>query len=282
MLEMRLKWTQDFCSLKNFIVNVVGLKGVWKSPGGNSKQFTSTNFDLNITWCPGKQNSILPHGKDGELLKKLLTSVLNNDCKRCDKTSEGFHTAIAQPAISSTGAKSPNTVPLESVIEEAFERLANNLIDAEGSTNVSNMPEEINASKGSLSDSDTAPSAASNSTIRDLEDFIDSSFFNVNGDVAPNFAQVSGTSTPFQQQDDDTSDSFELQFFSFKTKTESQILDLLSKMFEQNQVIDACEQDLCKFRSENLNLISRISFLEKKLSIVNHSEYDFNEQQSNN
>ena len=62
------------------------------------------------------------------------------------------------------------------------------------------MPEEINASKGSLSDSDSA----SNSTIRDLEDFIDSSFFNVNGDVAPNFAQVSGTSTPFQQQDDDT------------------------------------------------------------------------------
>ena len=261
---MRLKWTQDFCSLKNFIENVVGLKGVWKSPGGNSKQLTSTNFDLNITLYPGKQNSLLPHGKDGELLKKLLTSVLNNDCKRCDKTSDGFHAAIAQPAISSTGAKSPNTVPLESVIEEAFERLANNLIDAEGSTNVSNMPEEINASKGSLSDSDTAPSAASNSTIRDLA----SSFFNVNGDVAPNFAQVSGTSTPFQQEDDDTSDSFELQFFSFKTKTESQILDLLSKMSEQNQVIDACKQDLCKLRSENLNLLSRISFLEKKLSII--------------
>jgi hypothetical protein len=74
----------------------------------------------------------------------------------------------------------------------------------------------------------------------------------------------------------------ELQFFSFKTKTESQILDLLSKMSEQNQFIDACKQDLCKLRSENLNLISRISFLEKKLSIVNHSEYDFNEQQSNN
>jgi hypothetical protein len=30
------------------------------------------------------------------------------------------------------------------------------------------------------------------------------SLINVNGDVAPNFAQVSGTSTPFQQQDDDT------------------------------------------------------------------------------
>jgi hypothetical protein len=144
------------------------------------------------------------------------------------------------------------------------------------------MPEEINASKGSLSNSDTAPSAASNSTISDLEDFIDSSFFNVNGAVAPNFAQVSGTSTPLQQQDDDTSDSFELQFFSFKTKTEFQLLDLLSKMSEQNQVIDACKQDLCKLRSQNLNLISRISFLEKKLSIVNHSEYDFNEQQSNN
>ena len=116
----------------------------------------------------------------------------------------------------------------------------NNLIDTEGSTNVSTMPEEINASKGLFSDSDMVPSAACNSTIRDLEDFINNSFFNVTGNVTPNFVQVSGTSTPFQQQD--TSDSFELQFFSFKTKTESQILDLLGKMSDQNQVIDACKQ----------------------------------------
>ena len=52
---VRLKWTQDLCSLKNFIENVVGLKGLWKSPGGKSKQFTSTNFDLNIRWYLGKR-----------------------------------------------------------------------------------------------------------------------------------------------------------------------------------------------------------------------------------
>ncbi len=86
------------------------------------------------------------------------------------------------------------------------------------------MPEDINASKGSSSDADTAPSAAYNSTIKDLEDFIDNSFFNMTGNVTPNFDTVSSeTSTSFQQQDDNTSDSLELQFFSFKTKTESQI-----------------------------------------------------------
>jgi hypothetical protein len=65
---------------------------------------------------------------------------------------------------------------------------------------------------------------------------MDNSFFNVTGNVTSNFAPVGGTSTPFQQQDDDTSDCFELQLFLFKTKTESQILNLWSKMSDQNQV----------------------------------------------
>ncbi len=45
---VRLKWTQDLCLLMNLIENVVGLEGFWKSPGGKSKQFISTNFDLKM------------------------------------------------------------------------------------------------------------------------------------------------------------------------------------------------------------------------------------------
>ncbi len=31
---IRIKWSKDHCSLKKFVHNVVGLNGVWKSPGG--------------------------------------------------------------------------------------------------------------------------------------------------------------------------------------------------------------------------------------------------------
>ena len=53
----RIKWTNDLESLKNFVENIIGLVGRWKSPGGKSKQFVSSNFDLVMTWYPGKQNT---------------------------------------------------------------------------------------------------------------------------------------------------------------------------------------------------------------------------------
>ena len=68
----RIKWTGDLNSLKNYVENVIGLTGTWKLPGGNAKQFKSSTFDFTLTWYPGKQNSILLHGKDGELFKQIL------------------------------------------------------------------------------------------------------------------------------------------------------------------------------------------------------------------
>ena len=73
----RIKWSNDLISLKNFTENIVGLVGCWRSPGGKSKQFVSNDLDLTMTWHPGKQNSLLFSGKDGESLKKLLISILN-------------------------------------------------------------------------------------------------------------------------------------------------------------------------------------------------------------
>ena len=70
----RLKWTQDFNSLKNFVQNVFGLTGVWKSPGGSAKKFITSNLNLSMTWYPGKQNSLIFHGSKGESLKELLVS----------------------------------------------------------------------------------------------------------------------------------------------------------------------------------------------------------------
>ena len=55
--ETRIKWTNDLKSLKNFVENIIGLVGRWKSPGGKSKQFVSSDFDLVMTWHSAKQNT---------------------------------------------------------------------------------------------------------------------------------------------------------------------------------------------------------------------------------
>ena len=93
-----LKWTQDYCGLKNFVENIVCLEGLWKSPGGKSKQFVSTHYNLNMTWYPGKQNSLVFHGRDGESLKELLIGILTNRVISEDKYSE-MCDDDSQPAI---------------------------------------------------------------------------------------------------------------------------------------------------------------------------------------
>jgi hypothetical protein len=76
---IRIRWTQDFCMLQNFIESSVRVAGYWKSPGGKAKQFVSTCSDFTMTWYPGKLNSLLFHGKDGESFKTFLVSVLESD-----------------------------------------------------------------------------------------------------------------------------------------------------------------------------------------------------------
>jgi hypothetical protein len=63
--------------LKIFVEDVVSLSGIWKSPGGTAKQFQCSDYDLTLTWYPGKQNTITFHGKDGEMLKEFLMRLLS-------------------------------------------------------------------------------------------------------------------------------------------------------------------------------------------------------------
>ena len=55
----RIKWAWDLDALKIFVEDVVSLSGIWKSPGGTAKQFQCSDYDLTLTWYPGKQNPIL-------------------------------------------------------------------------------------------------------------------------------------------------------------------------------------------------------------------------------
>ena len=74
----KLKWANDFASLKNFFENIVGLSGKWRSPGGRARKFSCINADLVVTWYPGKLNSLLFNGKDGVLLKSRLIGLLES------------------------------------------------------------------------------------------------------------------------------------------------------------------------------------------------------------
>ena len=55
----KLLWSNDLDALKNFVVNGLKLQGKWLTPGGNTKQFKSSNANVIINWYNKKQNSEL-------------------------------------------------------------------------------------------------------------------------------------------------------------------------------------------------------------------------------
>ena len=59
----RFKWISNWEKLKDFVKYSLELNGKWTSPGGYSGKFICSNLDLTITWYPGKQNSLILHGK---------------------------------------------------------------------------------------------------------------------------------------------------------------------------------------------------------------------------
>ena len=69
----RIRWHNDYESLKKFIECVFAQQGKWKSAGGTSKKFVSSCIaDLSCTWYPGKLNSLLFHGEAGDLVNEIL------------------------------------------------------------------------------------------------------------------------------------------------------------------------------------------------------------------
>ncbi|CAB4000951.1 Hypothetical predicted protein [Paramuricea clavata] len=69
-----LKWSSDLEALKLFFKEKLGLKGKCISPGGNSKKFKCTNFNVMATWYFKKQQTLLFQGNNGPILKESLTS----------------------------------------------------------------------------------------------------------------------------------------------------------------------------------------------------------------
>jgi hypothetical protein len=108
-----------------------------------------------------------------------------------------------------------------------------------------------------------------NSSLAELENFIDDSFCNI---MNSRHSEVTkGTveqvnSTPFKQREGDNTTTIKALFDIFKEKVEYEILNLLAKVTKQDESINTNKQDICKLREENLHLKSRISKSEGKMA----------------
>ena len=74
----RLAWKSSLDSLKSFVMCDLQQQGKWTSPGGNMKQFKSTNKNLIINWYSKKQQTLCFQGRDGPTLKDRLVQLVQN------------------------------------------------------------------------------------------------------------------------------------------------------------------------------------------------------------
>ena len=232
----RIKWNRDLGSLRNFVENILGFTGVWKSTGGKSKQFTNSNSNVIITWYPGKLNSLTFNGKNGEAVKKALVAIIDNDCAMNANSSSD----------SSCYTITDTSVDTETLSD--FMRTGLNL-----SETMNEVAKSSTVNDGVL--------ASDCSTLEELENFIDRSFKNM-GKLPPK--AIDG-STPSRKLYDSKSDTLAERFETFKMEIESGVLLLKAELSEQTQIINACKQDICKLTNENLILKSRLRELEEKV-----------------
>ena len=75
MDKLKLSWAGDLESLKDFVSEYLGLKGEWRSPGGDRKTFTAGS--ILITWWKNKKFLSL-NGMDNNILSKLKSAVCQN------------------------------------------------------------------------------------------------------------------------------------------------------------------------------------------------------------
>ena len=91
----RLIWRSDLESLKKFVESCLQQQGKWTLPGGDTKQFKSSNNKLVITWYNKKQHTLVFQGQDGPVLKeKLVQDKLETKTDSADRSAS--HDEIKQ------------------------------------------------------------------------------------------------------------------------------------------------------------------------------------------
>ena len=248
----RLKWNGDLGLLRNFVGNIVGLVGAWKSTGGKSKQFTNSNSDIIVAWYPGKLNSLTFNGENGEPFKKALVRILKNDgAEKATLISDCLCKTIVDNSIDAVAPKVLGCICPSLNVTMNNEVAKSPIVIGD---NVSGSVEDI--------------LTPDRSSLEELENFIDRSFKGLgclplkNDNIS--LAQSIDSSTPSRPSFDIKSGTLEDRFKILKAEMESVFFYLKAEISEQTKIINACKQDICKLSDENLILKLRLSEHEEK------------------
>lgn len=196
---------------------------------------------------------LMRHGNVDKLTQ--LKMKLTSQCQKTDEFPKGEPYLRRRPRERST-------------FSSLEERLANDIFELHNFLDTGCVTGEIKAMFKS-----NESSWGENSTLEELEQFIEDSFHtsNIDKSVSDNNNSNNNTLTQAirgdsqtQRQRSDNLAKMEANFFIFREKVESQITDLLDKLSEKDKIIEKHDEDLCKLREQNLNLKSRIAKLEEQ------------------
>ena len=117
----RLAWKSSLDSLKNFVMCDLQKQGKWTSPGGNMKQFKSTDKNLIINWYSKKQQTLCFQGRDGPTLKDRLAQLVQNMPEMTTNTPDSNTSTTVVQTESQT--MSPSTLSEDFIRQTSADRV---------------------------------------------------------------------------------------------------------------------------------------------------------------
>ncbi len=87
----RVKWCDNYESLKVFIESGFCQEGKWRASGGSSKSFDAFSAEFRVIWYPGKYNTLTFSGSAGELAKECLMKLCGGQCIDCKESFENVN-----------------------------------------------------------------------------------------------------------------------------------------------------------------------------------------------
>ena len=117
----RQAWKSSLDSLKNFVMGDLQKQGKWTSPGGNMKQFKSTDKNLIINWYSKKQQTLCFQGRDGPTLKDRLAQLVQNMPEMTTNTPDSNTSTTVVQTESQT--MSPSTLPEDFIRQTSADRV---------------------------------------------------------------------------------------------------------------------------------------------------------------
>ncbi len=87
----RVKWCDNYESLKVFIESAFCQQGKWRASGGSSNCFDAFSAEFRVIWYPGKYNTLTFSDSAGELAKECLMKLCGGHRIDCNESLENIN-----------------------------------------------------------------------------------------------------------------------------------------------------------------------------------------------